>query len=140
MSAQRQSTRPLTPCLAHPTKKKNKYRQVTWSDGAFQSFCAPNAGSFLRGDISWHRYFTCGLAVPLTPSCGGGPAPAAQFQTYLKELSTKTLRSRPRATRLRRSASIMPARPLIPLDIIGRLCLLPANQERRAKLTIRKLF
>jgi hypothetical protein len=55
-------------------------------------------------------------------TAGSGPAPAAQYLL-------STLRCRPRATRLRRKASIMPARPLIPLDIIGRLCLLPANEE-----------
>jgi hypothetical protein len=44
LCAQRLSKRPLTPCLAHFTKKKNESRQVTWSDGASQSFCAPNAG------------------------------------------------------------------------------------------------
>jgi hypothetical protein len=29
-----------------PRKKKNEYRQGAWSDGAFQSFWAPNPGAF----------------------------------------------------------------------------------------------
>jgi hypothetical protein len=81
------------PCPSHEKKKEN--RQVTWSDGAFQSFCAPNAGSFLRGDISWHRYFTCGYAVPLTPGRGGGPGTV--FDT-----STLPTRPPPPAARLLR--------------------------------------
>ena len=49
-------------------------------------------------------------AVMILAIDGGGPVPAALICT---------LRCRHRATRLRLKASIMPARPLIPLDIIG---------------------
>ena len=62
-------------------------------------------------------------SVMILANGGGGPVPAALICT---------LRCRHRATRLRLKASIMPAHSLIPLDIIGRLCLLPANEERRA--------
>jgi hypothetical protein len=49
-------------------------------------------------------------SVMILANGGGGPVPAALICT---------LRCRHRATRLRLKASIMPARPLIPLDIIG---------------------
>jgi hypothetical protein len=81
------------PCPSH--EKKNEYRQVTWSDGAFQSFCAPNAGIFLRGDISWHQFFPWCSAVPLTPGRGGGPG-------TLSDTSTLPARPPPPAARLLR--------------------------------------
>jgi hypothetical protein len=68
------------PCPSH--EKKHENRQVTWSDGAFQSFCAPNAGIFLRGDISWPRNFPWCSAVPLTPGRGGGPGASVDTSTH----------------------------------------------------------
>jgi hypothetical protein len=58
LCAQMLSTRPLTTRLLY-SPKKNESRQVTWSDGAFQSFCAPNAGIiFSAGTLNDIEFFS----------------------------------------------------------------------------------
>ena len=71
----------LSPRALPIPRKKRTSTGKTRGQMAHFNLSVPPKPEFFCGDISWHRFFTWCLAVPLTPGRGGGPVTSVDISS-----------------------------------------------------------